>query len=377
MPENFDVIIVGLGAMGSAAAYHLAKQGKRVLGLDRFSPPHTFGSSHGETRIIREAYFEHPLYVPLVQRAYELWADLERASGQRLFVQTGGLMIGRAEGVVVGGAKRSAEQHHLQHEMLSSAEVRRRFPGLQPAEEMVAVWEPRAGILFPERCIEAHLSLARQHGATLLADAPVVKWQPNGDGVSVFTAKAELSATYLVLSAGAWLTSLVPDLKLPLTVERQMLFWFEPGAERNLFHPSSCPIHLWEWTAGRFFYGFPDLGTGVKIARHHEGEITAPDNACREVKPEEVAAMRNIILRKFLPKAADGLLRNATVCLYTNTPDGHFLIDHHPSHPQVLIASPCSGHGFKFSSAIGEVLADLITQGQSRFDPSLFRNRFC
>src|SRR6185369_3793454 len=195
MPENFDVIIVGLGAMGSATAYHLAKQGKRVLGLDRFSPPHTFGSSHGETRIIREAYFEHPLYVPLVQRAYELWADLERASGQRLFVQTGGLMIGRAEGVVVGGAKRSAEQHHLQHEMLSSAEVRRRFPGLQPAEEMVAVWEPRAGILFPERCIAAHLSLARQHGATSLADAPVVKWQPNGDGVSVFTAKAELSAT--------------------------------------------------------------------------------------------------------------------------------------------------------------------------------------
>ena len=372
MSSTFDVIIVGLGAMGSAAAHHLARRGKRVLGLDRFAPPHAFGSSHGKTRIIREAYFEHPLYVPLIQRAYELWAELEIQSGRNLFQPTGGLMIGRPDSAVVTGALRSAKEHHLKFKLFSGAEVRRQFPGLRPSEEMVAVWEPRAGILFPESCIEAHLRLAREHGADLRFDEPVSGWEARAGGVRVVSAHGEYEAGQLVLTAGGWIKGLLPDLNLPFTVERQVQFWFEP---RNAapFQPARCPIHIWEYEPGRHFYGFPNLGEGVKAASHHEGEIVSPDNIRRDVSPAEVEGMRRI-LRQFLPDA-DGPLRSAVVCMYTNTPDHHFFIDRHPECPQVLIASPCSGHGFKFSSAIGEVLADLVARGESRFDLSLFGNR--
>ena len=373
MPSTFDAIIIGLGAMGSAVACQLARRGGRVLGLDRFAPPHALGSSHGQTRIIREAYFEHPAYVPLVRRAYELWAELEGQTGRALFRQTGGLMIGRPDSAVVAGAKRSAKEHSLQHEVLSAAEVRIRFPALQPCDEMIAVWEPRAGILFPEICIEAHLTMARKQGADLRSDEPALSWEDDGGAVRVITSKGAYHAGQLVLTAGSWIQSLLRDLKLPLAVERQVQFWFEPKHPVH-FQPERCPIHIWEHEPGRFFYGFPDLGDGVKVARHHEGAIINPDSINREVGPEEVEAMRAFV-RQFLPEA-DGPLRATVVCMYTNTPDGHFFIDWHPAHPQVLIASPCSGHGFKFSTVIGEVMADLLTAGQSRFDLSLFRNRF-
>ena len=373
MVTSYDVIVAGLGAMGSAAAYHLAKRGKSVLGLDRFTPPHTFGSSHGETRIIREAYFEHPSYVPIIQRAYDLWADLEREVKQSLFLQTGGLMIGPADGIVFSGAKRSSEIHHLSHEVLSASEVRQQFPGLEPAEDMMAIREPRAGILFPQTCIESHLALSRRSGASLQFDEPVVRWRAEADGVRVFTNKGEYNAGHLLLTAGAWIRALLADLNFPFTIERQILFWFQPRGNAGLFKPGRCPVYLWEYAPEKFFYGFPDLGTGVKVARHHQGQLTDPDNVQREVASEEVETMR-VIVRRFLPQA-DGPLRASTVCLYTNTPDGHFFIDVHPAYPQVLVASPCSGHGFKFSSVIGEILSDLIIQGRSRFDLSLFRNR--
>jgi sarcosine oxidase len=372
MPEHFDVIIVGLGAMGSAAAFHLTKSGKRVLGLDRFAPPHIFGSSHGQTRIIREAYFEHPSYVPIVQRAYELWGELSRETGQRLFVQTGGLMIGRPDGVVVAGARCSAETHRLPHEVLSSQEITRRFPALHPAKDMAGVWEPRAGVLFPEECIAAHLARARKQGATLHFAEKVLRWEADGSGVKVTTDQTHYLAERLILSAGSWLKALLPELSLRLTVERQVLFWFD-SSRPDLFQPDRCPIHLWEHAPGKFFYGFPDMGNGIKVAGHHEGEIVDPDSIRREVRPEEVDTMRRII-GPFLPEL-DGPLREAVVCMYTNTPDGHFLIDRHPAHGQVLIASPCSGHGFKFASAIGEILCDLTTKGESRFDLTLFRYR--
>src|SRR6266516_7762766 len=189
MPSSYDVIVAGLGAMGSAVAFQLAQKGRRVLGLDRFAPPHSLGSSHGQTRIIREAYFEHPLYVPLVQRAYELWAELEKGAGRSLLRETGGLMIGKPDSAVVVGATRSAHEHSLQHEVLSAAEVRSRFPALQPTDEMLAVWEPRAGILFPEICIEAHLTMARKHGAELRTEEPAVSWERDGGGVRVVTSK--------------------------------------------------------------------------------------------------------------------------------------------------------------------------------------------
>ena len=368
---DYDVIVAGLGAMGSAAAYHLAGGGRRVLGLDRFQPPHQFGSSHGLTRIIREAYFEHPLYVPLVQRAYELWADLERKSRRPLLLQTGGVMVGLPDGVLVSGARRSAEEHRLAHEILSATELRRRFPVLEPMANMMGVWEPRAGILFPELAIQTHLELASNLGATLQFNEPVLGWEPHGGGVRVITAARPYTAARLLLSTGAWMSGLVDDLKLPLVIERQVLFWFEPRSGPEQFQPERCPVHLWEYAPERFFYGFPDLGHGVKVALHHQGQHTAPDSVCREVDNQEVEAMRQV-LRRFVPNA-DGPLKSATVCMYTNTPDGHFILDWHPSHRSVLIASPCSGHGFKFSAVIGEIAAALLNDQQPAFDLSLFR----
>jgi sarcosine oxidase len=371
MDNSFDIIIIGLGAMGSAAAYHLARRNHRILGLDRFIPPHTFGSSHGQTRIIREAYFEHPLYVPLVQKAYENWAELEQELGRQLFRQTGGLMIGLPDGTLVTGAQRSAQAHNLSCELLTATEIRHRFPGFHPTDEMVGVLEPRAGILFPERCIEAHLEMAQRHGAVLGFEEPVVAWAPDGDGVRVTTSKGEYLARRLLLTAGAWMSRLLPDLKLPLTVERQVLFWFGPNNHPEPFDPRRCPIYIWEHATNRIFYGFPELGEGVKVGRHHEGEITTPEDLRRDVGPEEVEAMR-ALLRRFMP-TVDGPLQTTAVCMYTNTPDSHFLIDFHPNHPHVLLASICSGHGFKFASAFGEILADLLIEGRSFFDLRLFR----
>src|SRR5438046_2156339 len=210
--SGYDVIIAGLGAMGSAAAYHVAASGRRVLGLDRFHPPHNLGSSHGLTRIIREAYFEHPLYVPLVQRAYALWNELEKEFGRQLLLPTGGVMIGPPDGVLVSGAQRSAREHNLAHQVLSAAELRRRFPIFEPAENMAAIWEPRAGILFPERAIETHLELAAQKGAVLHFNEPMLRWEPNGHGVRIFTQTNLYTAHRLLLSAGSWLGLLIPEL---------------------------------------------------------------------------------------------------------------------------------------------------------------------
>src|SRR5688572_11905587 len=358
MRTSFDVIIAGLGAMGSAAAFHLSRSGQRVLGIDRFAPPHAFGSSHGQTRIIREAYFEHPTYVPLVQRAYVLWDELQRLAGVPLLNQTGGLMIGRPDSDVFRGAKLSADTHRLPHEVLTSEAVRKRFPALRPDADMAAILEPRAGILFPERCIAAHLSLAAQHGANLRIDEPILRWEESGEGVQVITTKGEYHASQFVISAGSWARELLPGFKIPFTVERQVLYWFEPIDGLESFYPERCPIHLWQFDDRRFFYGFPELGQGVKVACHHDGEFTSPDQICREVAPDEVESMR-VILRRFLP-TADGPLCSVTVCMYTNTPDEHFWIDRHPGCDRVLIASPCSGHGFKFASAIGEIVGELV-----------------
>jgi sarcosine oxidase len=374
MANAHDVIIAGLGATGSAAAFHLARRGVRVLGFDRFAPPHTFGSSHGKTRIIREAYFEDPAYVPIVQRAYELWGELEAQAGTRLLLKTGGLMIGRPQSELVAGARLSAERHGLEHEILSAVQIARRFPCLKPEADMIAVYEPRAGVLFPEACLRAHLVLAQSHGAELHSGEPLLDWKADGTGVSVTTATATYHAESLVISAGPWAGQLLADLLPPLTVERQVQFWFDPARSGASFAATRCPVHLWQFDEHQVFYGVPDLGEGIKAARHHRGTCTLPDGVSREVDTEEIADMRTL-LRRFLPNA-DGLFRSAAVCLYTNTPDGHFWIDRHPAHANVLIASPCCGHGFKFASALGEILADLAAHRTTSFDLSLFRNRW-
>jgi sarcosine oxidase len=338
--------------------------------LDRFYPPHELGSSHGQTRIIRKAYFENPFYVPLVQRAYELWADLGATVEQQLLLPSGGVMIGPPEGDLVKGAQRSAQIHGLDYETLSPSEVRQRFPVLNPPEEWVAVWDPGAGILFPEACIRAHLDLARQQGASLRFDESVTDWEPEGGGVQVTTSQGRYHAGQLLLTAGAWLGGLVPELDLPLTVERQVLYWFEPAARSEAFLPDRCGVYVWEYEPDRHLYGFPNLGEGIKVGIHHGGEPADPDTVRRTVDQAEVDRVR-ALFRRYMTDA-DGSLLKTAVCMYTNTPDRHFLIDFHPDHPNVLIASPCSGHGFKFSSAIGETLADLLVEGQSKFDLSAF-----
>lgn len=368
----WDVIVIGLGAMGSAAAYHLALRGQRVIGFDRFSPPHTQGSSHGQTRIIREAYFEDPSYVPLLQRAYELWDALEKTAGEPLLLPTGGLMLGPSNGIVFPGARLSAETHRLTHEILSAAEVRKRFPAIQPSDEMQAVWEPRAGILYPERCIAHHWKAASVHGAHLVADEPILSWSPTTQGVEVTTTKGRYAAAQLLVTAGAWLPSLMPELADAFQVERQVLCWFEPVAQPDAFTPKRCPIHLWESSSGHFFYGFPNLGDGVKLAKHHDGELTSPDRIDRNIRAEDISEVR-ACAERYLPNA-NGELKSATVCLYTNTQDSHFWLDRHPTCSSVYIGSPCSGHGFKFASVMGEVLAQELCGG-SPFDLKLFRSR--
>jgi len=366
----YDVIVLGLGAMGSATTYQLALRGQKVLGIDQFTPPHAFGSSHGRSRIIREVYFEDPLFVPLVKRAYNGWAELQARSAKRLLTRTGGLIIGTPDGNIVRGARASAATHSLPCEELSAREVRERFPALRPPDDAVAIWEPRAGALNPETAIDALLSVARSAGAELRFGEKVTKWRATADGVEVITHSGTWAAARLVITAGPWTGELLPDLALPLTVERNVTYWFDPLTRAD-FSPTKLPVFIHEYAPDRVWYGFADFGDGVKVALHHQGETTTANAVRRAVSEGEIADIRRL-MRQYLP-GADGALRSTAVCVYTNTPDRCFIIDAHPEHPAVIIASPCSGHGFKFSIAIGEVIADELTGETRRFDLSPFR----
>jgi sarcosine oxidase len=371
MHESSDVAIIGLGAMGSSVAYRLSQRGKSVVGFDLATPPHALGSTHGESRIIREAYFEHPLYVPIVQKSYECWNELQEATGERLLLGTGGLLLGPGDGSLIAGTRLSADRHKLDYDILSAKEIRKHYPILQPTDATVGLWEPRAGILLPEKCVEVHLALAERAGAELHLNEPVTEWRPDGDGVRVKTDNGEYRASQLVLTPGAWLAQFVPELALALSVERQVLYWFDPIENREQFDLQSLPIFAWEYASEQLFYGFPNLGEGVKVALHHHGQTTDIESINREVGHEETEVMR-MIVAAVIPALAGPLLK-AEVCMYTNTPDEHFVIDFHPDLPQVLIASACSGHGFKFAAVVGEIVSDLLIKGQSEFDLSPFR----
>jgi len=377
----FDVIVIGLGGMGSAAACHLAARGKRVLGLEQFGVAHDRGSSHGESRVIRQAYFEDEAYVPLLLRAYELWEQLERDSGMELLTITGGLMIGSPESSVVRGSLDSARMHGLAHEMLDAKELRRRYPPLRPQPGVVALFETMAGVLHPEQCIRAHLKRAETMGATLHFAEEVVTWRASAGGVSVTTTRATYEADRLILAAGPWMPQLLADLGLPLTIERNVLYWFDPIGGIEPFRADRFPIYIWEIETGAHFYGFPAVETGpggVKAAFFYRGAQCTPDTIDRQVSDHEVAAIRDV-LRDRIPALNAPLLATAT-CMYTTTPDHNFIVGLHPGHDNVVIASPCSGHGYKFASVIGEILADLATGGATRleigmFDARRFRNQ--
>ncbi|ABG05836.1 Sarcosine oxidase [Rubrobacter xylanophilus DSM 9941] len=363
----YDAIVVGLGGMGSAAAFHLARRGLGVLGLERFGAAHEMGSSHGRSRIIRQAYFEGPEYVPLLLRAYELWEELERESGRELLALTGALMVGGPEGELVAGSLRSAREHGLPHELLEARQVRERFPALRPSAGEVALYEERAGFLRPEECVRAHLELASGRGAELRFGEPAISWRACGERVEVRTAAARYEAGRLVISAGPWAPQLLAELGLPLRVERRVMFWLGPAED-----PGRLPVLLWEPEDGELFYAVPDgWRGGVKAAFHHAGGAPCtPETLQREVREEEASSLRERLARHAPPLA--GRLLDARACMYTLTPDGHFVISAHPRHPRVAIACGFSGHGFKFASVVGEILADLTAGGSTRHPIGLF-----
>jgi sarcosine oxidase len=371
-PRPYDVIVAGLGGMGSSAAYHLARRGQRVLGLERFGPAHDRGSSHGDSRIIRQAYFEDPSYVPLLLRAYELWEELERESGEEILTLTGGLMMGPEDCRLVAGSIESAEAWDLEYEVLDAGEIRRRFPPFRITDDVVALYEEKTGLVRPERAVRANLDAAASRGAELRFEEPVVSWEAVGDGVRVTTERGVYEAGRLVVSAGPWAPQLLSGMGLPLEVQRLVQFWFMP-VDIESFAVGRFPVWIREPADGTQFYGFPNHDgreNGVKVAFFRVGPICTPETIDRTVHPEEVEYMRGY-LREGVP-GLDGEFLRAKTCMYTNTPDEHFVISTHPEHPQVAIAAGFSGHGFKFTSVVGEILADLATEGRTEHPISLF-----
>ncbi len=370
---EFDAIVLGLGGMGSATVDQLTQRGLKVLGFDRQDPPHTLGSTHGKSRIIRLAYMEHPAYVPLLHRTYELWRELEHASGTDLLQITGGLMIGAEDSLAVAGSHATALEHGIPHELMDAAGVAARFPAFQMPADYVALLDGSAGVLNPEACIEASLARARSAGADLRSNTVVENWRSKDAGVAVEADGEVFLGKQLIITAGAWTGQLLPDLHPHLTVTREVMHWFEPLGAIEDFAASNFPIYFWEPPVGDIFYGFPALDGpdgGVKVAIHHGGGPTSPDTVSREIEDSDIERVR-ACLESTIP-ALNGRWIEGAVCLYTNTPDAHFVLGTHPQHANVHLAAGLSGHGFKFASVVGEILADLATKGAPSLPIDLF-----
>ena len=371
MGKTYDVIVAGVGAMGSAACWRLAQRGLRVLGLERFAIPHRMGSSHGVNRIIRLAYFEHPDYVPLLLRAYELWRDTERAASEHLLFITRALDVGRPQGRLFAGALASCRTHNLAHEVFDANETMRRFPAYRIPNDFMTLLEPQGGFVACEAAIVAQTKLARHAGADIHECEAMIEWTPTATGVRVRTTSGTYDAGRLVLSSGAWIGDHVAALRGKAVAERQVLGWFEPKAPA-LFAPENFPVSILETEEGRHPYQFPAWGVpGFKIGLYnHLHERGQADALTREADAKDEALLRNLVERYF-PQAA-GRTLDLQTCVFTNTRDEHFVVDVLPDTPQVVVASPCSGHGFKFASVIGEILADLATDRRPAFDLKLF-----
>jgi len=367
--DRFDAIVIGLGAHGSAAALALVRRGLRVLGIEAGERVHGLGSSGGHSRMIRRAYFEDPGYLPMLTAAWEGWDRLAEAAGEQFVELTGGLYAGPADGNVFRGSVASARDQGIAHEVLDAADIRRRWPVFTIGDEMAGLYDPGAGWIRPERAIDAQLRLAEDGGAELHFGERAIDWRPGpGGSLEVETDAGVHGADHLVIAAGAWTGSFVPDLALPLEVERLPVLWFEPKVDPG----QRLPVWIMDTAEDGTFYGFPyDPALGLKVSRHHSGERCEPDSVDRSLHADDVERVR-AFSRRNLP-AADGPLRSSTVCLYTNTPDFHFVIDVHPAVGGVAFASACSGHGFKFAPAIGEILADLALTGSTRHPIGQFR----
>ena len=370
--RQFDDIVLGLGGMGSAAAYQLARRGRRVLGLERYDLLHERGSSHGLTRIIRLAYHEHPSYVPLLQRSYELWHELEARVGERLLVTTGSLEAGPEDGVIFTGAAEAARLHHLDHEILEGPQIASRFPGFAPLPAGTAgVWQPDGGFLLAERAILAHVNQALAHGAELRFREAVTGWEPTGsDGVVVTTERERYAADRLVVCAGPWAGEVLPELTRAAAPERQALAWIQPR-DPELFAVGAFPVFVLE-EEGRLYYGFPVHDhPGVKLGLyHHFGEPIDPNQPDRTTTARDEAVLRAFAEERLVE--VDGPTVMVKACIFTNSPDEHFIIGPMPNAPQVIVAAGFSGHGFKFCSVVGEVLADLAMLATTPHDIELF-----
>lgn len=368
-----DVIVIGLGGMGSAAAAHLAARGQRVLGLEQFTPAHDRGSSHGGSRVIRQSYFEDPAYVPLLLRAYELWGDLDD-DGEPVHHLTGGVYVGPEDCETFAGSLRAAQEWDLPHEVLTAAEVTRRYPAFVPQPDHLALVEAKGGYARPEATVRAHLARATAKGADLRFGEQVLSWEDSGDHVTVVTDAGTHVADRLVVAPGAWAPQLLADVGVPVTIERQVMYWL--GASGGLGPMVGGPVYVSESDAGEQIYGFPAIDGpdgGAKVAFFRKGEVCSPETIERSVSEAEQEAMRERVQR-LLP-GLDGSVLRAVTCMYSTTPDQHFVIAPHPEHPRVVLACGFSGHGFKFVPVVGEILADLVVDGATAHPISLFDPR--
>ena len=368
---RYDAIVIGIGGMGSATTYHLARRGFDVLGLERFDIPNARGSSHGFTRIIRLPQYEDPAYVPLVRRALELWNDLDKRCSTRLFNRTGTIDFGPAESDIFRGARESCEEHDIDHEVLSGAETAERFPGYDIPQEYRAVYQPDGGFLHSEQCIVAHTEAAHRNGATLRARERVKEWEATASGVHVTTERDVYTAETLLVTAGAWTGQLLPALDTYLKPERQVLGWFQPKRP-NHFTLDRFPVFVADVPAGHY-YGFPVYEVpGFKLGKfNHRRETGTPAELAREPTLEDETILRRFAERYF-PEGPGPTMRLST-CMFTNSPDGDFIIDVHPDHENVIIGAGFSGHGFKFATVVGEVLSELAVSGTTEHPIDLFR----
>jgi len=366
----FDTIVIGAGGMGSAAIYELARRGQRVLGLEQFTIPHELGSSAGSSRIFRFAYFEHPSYVPLMRRSYARWQQLQRDSGEPLLTVTGGLDLGPASGSVIRGSKEACRTHGLAHDVLTAGEVARRFPAWRLPAEFEGVYQADAGIVLADRAIAAHVSQARILGAEVHEEKRVLAWKSDGSRIQVDTARGSYEAGSLVIAAGAWASRLVSRLADKAIPERQIVGWFK--TEGAHYAVGAFPIFILQGADNSTFYGFPEQAEeGLKVGKfRHRHEAVDPDAIDRRIAPEDEAALREIA--PYLSSRIGEPLAFKT-CMFVMSPDEHFIIDVLPEHPNVVVAAGFSGHGYKFCSGVGEILADLAMTGATSHDTSLFR----
>ena len=366
-PMHYDVAVIGLGGTGSAIAAHCARRGAATIGLEQFQRGHDLGSSTGRSRLIRKAYFEDPAYVPLLLRSYDLWRALEEETSKALLCLTGLLMVGPPNGEIVGGARRAAEAHALPFERLNAREMRDRYPMLQVQEHEVGVFEPDGGVLDPEKSVEAHLQVAEKYGAELRFEARLERWQETAGGFSLPLAEGgEITCDRLVLSLGPWFGKELAALGVSLSVQRNVQAWFDPDTCAYAA-PSFPPFLLERAGLPAPLYGFPDFGHGVKTAFHCYGAITDPALVDRTIDFARDIAPIQESMEQWMP-GATARFRDAKACLYSLTPDGHFVVDRHPQHPRLILCGGFSGHGFKFAPVIGEIAADLALAGHSRHE---------